>query len=91
MLIGDDLKPEHTVTIELKKFEIGAIKGLAFDVTGNRKIIGLGISKDIYKNEIFGIDAGLYCTKDVRNLFRWENGAMPKLKVGVSLQWKLGR
>ena len=85
--MGRDKRPHKTVTLELKEFKIGKSKGWAFDVTGNKNLIGVGISKDIYKNSFLEVDGGLYITKDVDNLFNMKK--MPDLKFGLSGKLRL--
>jgi len=67
--------------------DIGPVKGLAIDVTaGTKGSVGAGISKDVYKNDLIEVDAGLYVTKKVQDIFK-QPKKMPELKLGLSAKF----
>ena len=75
-------KPEKAAAIEVKKFK----HGLALDLVGSKKLFGIGISKDIYKNDLLGleVDGGLYITKTLKDFMQGEY--KPDLKLGISIK-----
>ena len=86
VLIGKDFNPETAVSIEVKKFKIGKLKGFALDITGNNSMVGIGVSKDIYANEVIELDAGIYATKNVEKLFNMKK--LPDIRIGASVKWR---
>lgn len=58
------------------------LDGWSLDVFGGRRRAGLGISKDIFKKNMFEIDAGIFVTQDVYDLL--EGNLALKPSIGIS-------
>ena len=58
------------------------LDGWSLDAFGSKKSIGLGISKDIYKNDLIEIDAGVFITRKAAEFF---NKNFPTdVRIGLS-------
>lgn len=62
------------------------LDGWSVDIYGSKKRGGLGIAKDIYKNEVVEIDAGIYATKRLKNLLDLK--IKPDVSIGISGRWR---
>lgn len=85
ILYGENLR-DRGMALEL--FEIGPgenlLDGLSLDLYASRKRAGIGIAKDIYKNTLIEIDAGVYVTDAFNNIIR--RSFDPKMSIGVSFR-----
>ena len=62
------------------------LDGWSLDAYGSKKRGGLGISKDIYKNDKVEIDAGVFVTKRLIDLLDMK--IRPDVSIGVSGRWR---
>jgi len=62
------------------------LDGWSLDVYGSRKRGGLGVAKDLYKNDVVEIDAGVYATKRLKDLL--DSKIKPDISVGISGRWR---
>jgi hypothetical protein len=83
-LVGKNAKINKCIGLEVKQF--GKKKKLAVDLVGNKKLIGLGVSYDIWRNKYAEIDTGLYVSNKVMDLFQGKIN--PELKAGLSIKAK---
>lgn len=60
--------------------------GWSLDVFTGKKTAGLGIAKDLYKNDLFELDAGAYVVKDKADLLDFSKPV--DFKIGFSGTWR---
>ena len=58
----------------------------SLDVYGSKKRCGVGVAKDLYKNERIEIDAGVYVTKRLKELLDFK--VRPDVSLGLSGRWR---
>ena len=58
--------------------------GISLDVYGSNKKVGIGVAKDIYKNDFVEFDMGLVVAKDINNFFK----SPVNVNIGFSGTWK---
>ena len=58
------------------------LDGWSLDAFGGRRRAGLGISKDIFKRDMFEIDVGIFVTQDVKDLLKGSLALKPS--IGIS-------
>ena len=58
------------------------LDGWSLDAYVSNKRGGLGIAKDIYKNDIVEVDAGVYVTKRLKDLLDFK--IKPNVSFGIS-------
>ena len=62
------------------------LDGWSLDVYGSKCRGGLGVSKDIFKNDKIEIDAGVFVTKRLKDLL--DEKIRPDVSLGISGQWR---
>ena len=62
------------------------LDGWSLDAYGSLKRGGLGVSKDIFKNDKMEIDAGVFVTKRLKDLLDMK--IKPDVSIGVSGRWR---
>ncbi len=66
---GKDFECGVSVEALDTKSKLWILDGWSIDGFGNKKNIGIGIAKDLYKTKLIEIDAGIYATKELKNFF----------------------
>ncbi len=72
--------------LESKSDRRWILDGWSLDAFGSRKSLGLGVAKDLYKNELIEIDAGVYVTKEMKKFF--DTKFPVEVSVGLSGSWR---
>ena len=62
------------------------LDGWSLDLYKSRKRGGLGVSKDIFKNDKIEIDTGVFVTKRLHHLLNYK--IRPDVAIGISGRWR---
>lgn len=88
VLIDKEGEYETGVSIELIDSESDKwiLDGWSVDAFGSKKSLGLGVAKDLWKNDSVEIDAGVYATRSLKDFFT--SKAVNDIKIGLSGTWR---